>query len=399
MSEERKKLSLEEATAAVDKWITIRNAKDEKGDAEIEIDGEIGYDWWTGDDSNTAKAIKAKLKEIANMKAKRIVVRINSLGGYIHEGLAIHDALAVNKAEIITDVQGVAASMATVIAQAGKTRRMSDNALYLLHQASGLSWGNINETKAALEDLVAWNDRLVNIYVKRTGKDEEEIRELMDRNNGVGVWIDADEAKEMNLVDEIYEPMKAAANAAKNARDPERFKRFNLPEPPPFKDKQSPLNTDTMSEETKKTWKEAFEDFKNEVREILNIKKDEALPEEVINKLTEFDARIKEVEEENKTEELTEKVNSLTAELETANSAIQEKDSAIETLKNEKAQLEGDLTKKKAKSTKTESPEGRENPDAPVDKEMEALNRDAAKLRAELMVTHVDDHVDEDDDD
>lgn len=396
MSDTSKARTYEEAVQAVNNWIVIRAAKDENSDAEIDIDGDIGYDWWTGDDSNTAKAIKARLKEIANTKAKRILVSINSLGGYVHEGLGIHDALAANAAEIITDVRGVAASMATVIAQAGNTRKMSDNALYLVHQVRGGNWGNITQTEAYLEELKAWNDRLVKIYVKRTGTAEEDIRELMDRDNGEGVWIDADEALEMGLIDEVYEPMEMAASKNPRNLPKEAFIKNRLPQIP--EDKRTLLNSEDMSED-KKTVSQMLAEMKtnivNEIRTMLNLGEDDPLPKEVSEKLNEFDTRIKEAEtgaEEATTraETAEAEVTRLTGELETATENLTAKEGEVETLTARVTKVEGELTKAQGESTKIKGPQGGEDPNKPKNKDQAEWDAEAEKIKAVFMNTHDD---------
>jgi ATP-dependent protease ClpP protease subunit len=178
--------------------------KSEK-ETEVSIDGVIGWD-----DEATWGNIKKQLLDIANSKAKKIIVNINSLGGYVGDGLMIHDALKVNKAEIETRVFSMTASAATVIAQAGDKRKMSSNALYLIHHASNIAWGNVNDLKAALQDLEKVDEVITDIYLKK-GADEKKVRELMDDNNGNGRWIDAEEALAAGLIDEIIEPSKAAA--------------------------------------------------------------------------------------------------------------------------------------------------------------------------------------------
>lgn len=189
--------------------IDIRNQANDV--AEIDIYGEIG---WVNEhgDWNTALSIKTKLGEIANMDVKKIVVNINSLGGFVDDGLAIHDVLASHKAKIETRVIGMTASAATVIAQAGDVRHMSENALYLIHHSWGRAIGNAMDMMEAAADMEAIDSRLVNIYTKRSGKDVDEIRELLGANNGSGKWITADQAKEYGLIDEVFEPMKVAAS-------------------------------------------------------------------------------------------------------------------------------------------------------------------------------------------
>ena len=197
----------------ISNWLTINNKADRT--VEIEIDGYIGFDWsQPGDKQNTKERMKSELKTIADIKADRIVVNINSPGGDISHGLSIHDLLAANRAEIVTNVTGMSASAATVIAQAGDIRKISDNALYLVHETWTFAMGNSKDFEAVIDDLKKVNDRILNLYTKRAGKTEKNIAELMNENNGKGKWLSGAEAKEYGLVDEVYEPMEAAASAS-----------------------------------------------------------------------------------------------------------------------------------------------------------------------------------------
>ena len=198
---------------------TITNKTDES--AEIEISGVIGWD-----EGATWNDVKKELADLVSSKIKRITVNISSLGGYVSDGLMIHDALAMFKGEIITRVFSLTASAATLIAQSGTKRQMSSNALYLIHHASNIAMGNVNDIEAAVDDLKKVDARLIDIYIKRGGQ-EDKVRSLMDENNGYGKWIDAEEAKEAGLIDEIIEPSKAVALAR---GDIEAFEKFKLPQ-------------------------------------------------------------------------------------------------------------------------------------------------------------------------
>ena len=203
--------------------IDIRAKTDET--AEIDIYGEIGWYNEKGE-LNSPLSIKEKLRDIANLDVDKIVVNINSLGGFVDDGLAIHDVLAAHPAEIETRVIGMTASAATVIAQAGSKRTMSENALYLIHHAWGLVIGNAMDMLSAAQDMEMGDSRMVNIYVKRSGKSEEEIRELMSANGGHGKWISAEEAMEYGLIDQVFEPMKIAAAVPRTF-----FSTMGMPQP------------------------------------------------------------------------------------------------------------------------------------------------------------------------
>ena len=207
--------------------IEIRNQSADE--ATIDIDGEIGWVAYDGENYtwNTKEAIKKKIKDIADLKTKKIIVNISSLGGFVDDGLAIHDILAQHPAEIETRVTGMTASAATIIAQAGDVRKISDNALYLIHKSISIAFGNANDIATVLQDSMTIDERLANIYAKRSGKDIKEIKKLMNENNGNGKWMDAAEAKDMGLVDEVFEPMKAAA-----AVDREYLNSMGLPDIP-----------------------------------------------------------------------------------------------------------------------------------------------------------------------
>jgi ATP-dependent Clp endopeptidase proteolytic subunit ClpP len=229
-------------------------------EAEIFIDDVIGWDEtsWLG--------IKKQLTAIAESKTKKIIVNINSPGGFVSDGLMIHDALKMSKAEIETRVYSMTASAATIIAQAGDKRKMSSNSLYLIHHAMNMAVGNVNDVKQAVDDLERVDERILDIYVK-AGADPEKVKSLMDENNGYGKWIDAEEALEIGLIDEIFEPSKAAAIVLPTN---EFIAKYKLPEIP--KEYLSKINKMEEVKEVEKSILDKIEDlftrmFKKEEKE------------------------------------------------------------------------------------------------------------------------------------
>ncbi len=192
---------------------------------EIDIEGTIGGGWF--EDGPTKEAVKKQLKDIAQSRASHIIVNINSYGGDVNHGISIHDLLAEHKAKVTTVIHGHTASAATIISQAGDVRKMSDNALFLVHKASTWAGGNSNDIEIALSDLKKCDETIAGIYAKRTGKTVDEINEVMNRFDGRGEWLTASEAKELGFIDEVFEPMKAVASV-----DLEDFKKIGLPELP-----------------------------------------------------------------------------------------------------------------------------------------------------------------------
>lgn len=401
----KKRLTEQEATENINSWIRIQNAQDKSGnpifnaesedDATIEIDGPIGEDFW-GESENTTKAIRNKLKEIAGLKAKKIRVIINSLGGQVNHGIGIHDVLATHKAEIETDVIGMTASAATVIAQAGDKRRMSANALYLIHQPWSIFINNITELEDSLEQLKKVNDTMLRIYTKRSGTTESKIRELMNESNGNGKWIDAEEAKDLGLIDEIYEPMKAAASIKdqiKNLADGPEELLNRLPEIP-----NSKINMKT--EVTKKTdgSEAAMEVTENEKKGLSALiaaarnlfasgeEEEEAETETTAEAVVEEEeaAEVEENESDGDAEEEESETQATTREAapDATAEAITQMNARMKKLEQENASLKSNLAKATASSTKIDGPEGQEGSSAAKNPEEEMLAADLAKLRA-----------------
>lgn len=104
------------------------------------------------------------------------------------------------------------ASAATIIAQAGDTRQMSQNALYLIHRAWGLALGNRYDMQEMIGTLDKIDNRIAGLYARRANKEQAHFLELMDANDGGGRFLDAEEAKDFGLIDNHFEPMQAAAS-------------------------------------------------------------------------------------------------------------------------------------------------------------------------------------------
>jgi len=186
----------------------------------IELFGSIG-EGWDSENKNTATCISEELARIKALKSERITVKINSLGGDVNHALAIYDLLEEHPAEITTQIIGLCASAATVIAAAGQIRKMSRNALFLIHQCS--SWlGRANETQLAaeIESQKSVNKLILSIYAQKCGsKNSGEIETLFVANAGQGKWIEASEALRLGFVTDIYNESKKAACIDKKSFD------------------------------------------------------------------------------------------------------------------------------------------------------------------------------------
>lgn len=194
-------------------WFSVQN-KAETAPVEILIYEEIGKDWLTNDGIG-AKEFAEALAEIP--KNRDIVVGINSPGGNVWDGLAIYHQLKARGEKVKTRVDGIAASIASVIALAGHEVEMPANALFMIHRAWGMAVGNAAELTKLASDLEKHDQVIAGIYSERNGKSREENLKAMDAET----WFDGNEAKAFGLITNV-----TAAQAMRNSHDLSRFKNF-----------------------------------------------------------------------------------------------------------------------------------------------------------------------------
>ena len=182
-------------------WYSITN----KGDAECVIDifDEIGM-WGV-----SAKDFAEQLRGVG--KIKSLTLNLDSPGGDCNDGLTIYDAIKASGASVTVNVIGLAASMASVImlaADAGKIR-IYENARVMIHRVTGGAFGNTDDLAAAAQLTKQFEDRIVSLYVARTGKDEAEIRDMMKAQ--LGTWFFGQEAVDAGFADSVISGVKAKA--------------------------------------------------------------------------------------------------------------------------------------------------------------------------------------------
>ena len=171
----------------------------------VEVYGTIGESWW--DEGVTFKSVSDQLKDIAT-GTKSVLVRINSYGGDVNDALAIYELLRSMGDRVTTECVGFCASAATIIAMAGRVRRMSSYGLFLVHKCSSGAWGNENDLEAELEAQRKVNDRIIKLYQDVTGTDRDKLEELMNEDNGNGIWLNVDEAIEYGFITEAIPDTK-----------------------------------------------------------------------------------------------------------------------------------------------------------------------------------------------
>lgn len=146
--------------------------------------------------------IAAELLE-AETFYKKIDVRINSNGGNVYSGIAIFNAIRNSRADVTIYVDGIAASMASVIATCGRRVVMNRYSRLMIHNIQGGCYGNKEELEACIDELKLLEDMLADIYSKKMGIGKEQIKE--EYFDGKDHWLTAEEALGLGLIDEIYD--------------------------------------------------------------------------------------------------------------------------------------------------------------------------------------------------
>jgi ATP-dependent protease ClpP protease subunit len=181
--------------------------------AEIIIYAGIGQDFWDDGSMISAKNFSDELKKI-DASVNEIVVRINSPGGDVFDGMAIYNRLKQHKAKKTVYIDGLAASIASIIALAGDDIFIGEGALYMIHLPWTFAYGNRMELDNTVNRLMDVEEQITGIYAKKTGLDRSEIKALLEAET----WMDAEEAIEKGFVTSKVEdsvPIAASAIGSK----------------------------------------------------------------------------------------------------------------------------------------------------------------------------------------
>ena len=161
--------------------------------AEVEIYAPIGENWYG--DGLTAKRFRDDLKALGNVTD--ITVRINSPGGEVFDGFSIYNALKEHPAKVTVHIDGLAASIASVIAMAGDVVYMGEGAMFMVHSPWTISMGDADDMRQVAEMLDKISVGLVDAYVAGTDQPRDVVEGWMDGET----WFTRDEAIEAGLAD------------------------------------------------------------------------------------------------------------------------------------------------------------------------------------------------------
>lgn len=156
-------------------------------------------------DSKLAHVVNSKLLALERYNPKDpIYLFINSPGGEIHSGFAIFDCARFVKPPVVTVVTGLAASMGSIITLCAKPeyRFAFPNSKILVHQPSisGMA-GSVSDIEIHAKDLLETKTRIIDLYVKECGRNPDEVKKALDRDN----WMSAEQAVKWGHISKIVE--------------------------------------------------------------------------------------------------------------------------------------------------------------------------------------------------
>lgn len=177
--------------------------------ADIFIFGDItSWEWLESDVSSYTLA-----RAVQDLDVDEITVHINSYGGEVAEGLAIHNSLKNHPAQVRTVCDGFACSAASVVFMAGDERVMNPASLLMIHNAWTSASGNASELRKAADDLDTISSASAETYRARVNLSEEELAALLDNET----WIKPAEAVAWGFATEVLEEERAE-NPSQSAR-------------------------------------------------------------------------------------------------------------------------------------------------------------------------------------
>ena len=261
-----------------EKWYNIQNKAGKPAD--VYIFDEIGTYGITAQEFIT---------DIKDLKDTPINLRINSLGGDVFDGMAMYNVIKRREAKTTVYIEGIAASIATIISLGADEVVMAENSLFMIHNAWGGTMGEAKDMRKTADTLEKITGELTDIYRKKTGLSYDALAEMMDEET----WLNANEALEMGFIDTISDSIKVAAKY-----DVSKFKNITQEE---IQNKLSiNINNKKMTNELKEWFNNKVEEIVTAVKGDVKVSEDVAEQtaitvnlgdnDEIKNKISEFES-------------------------------------------------------------------------------------------------------------
>lgn len=161
----------------------------------LTLSGNVQKKYWRDDDVINAKDIRESLESVTD----DIVIKLNSPGGDVFEGIEIYNYLKDHPSNITVEVTGVAASAATFITAGANEVIMNVGTSLMIHEASTFAWGNKQDIQKTLNALETIDDSILSIYSEKTGQTIDQLKDWMNKEK----WFNADEAVEFGFADSV----------------------------------------------------------------------------------------------------------------------------------------------------------------------------------------------------
>lgn len=179
----------------MNKFWKFENKVSSEGSSTLYLDGDISSVTWWGDEV-TPEEFRNELRQ---MKGD-LTVHINSQGGDVFAGVTIYNALKdYGKGKVTVKVDGLAASIASVVAMAGDEIIMSPGSMMMIHNPWSMGVGSAEELRKAADTLDEIREAILPIYTDRSGQSEDTVQELMDNET----WMTAEKAVELGFADTV----------------------------------------------------------------------------------------------------------------------------------------------------------------------------------------------------
>ena len=242
-------------------WNVMKN--EEEKSADLILYGNIGHDedW----DDISDKVFKRDIENLGDVE--NITLHINSPGGSVFSAIAIANTLKNHKAKVTANIDGIAASAATIITSACDVVRMPKNAHFMIHNPMTFAYGNNQDMEKTLNMLNKVKDSIIETYLYKSNTDKETLSELMNEET----WMDAETAKGYGFIDEIIneeieeEIIKNKLIINNMAFDISKFKNFKAGKTNKLQDA---IVTNNFENNKKEEEKMTLEELKNKFPEL-----------------------------------------------------------------------------------------------------------------------------------
>ena len=261
------------------KWYNIQG-KATDAVAEVYIFNEIGAYGITAQDF---------ISEMKEYKDTPVNLRINCIGGDVFDGMAMYNIIKKREAKTTAYIEGIAASMGSVIALAADEVVMAENSLFMIHNAWGGAMGEAEDMRKTASVLEKISGEIASIYKRKTRLSLDRIQDMMDEET----WLNAEEAYELGFIDTISDSIKVAAkydvSKFKNITTEQIHNKLNIN-----------VNNKKMTEELKNWFNNKVDEIVNSVKGAENTSEDVVTEvnvmlsdnEEISNKLSSFEASV-----------------------------------------------------------------------------------------------------------